>query len=524
MEKEMDTWKACFGKKEEFAVVLDFVPDPDQGQGATTEEFASWGSLEIWVRGQNLCAHIEDGRIIQSVNWYLLSFLEWLARNWDPLLHEQKLPIKQSDAKNTAWASFQSHFQPPIGYDDSQAAEWDKRWHEWMGRHSLLMARDGGLFPDLFLRRYRDQIEFSWGEILHPGAPRGFRFCVPGGFVRLPPAKVSQPLFDLLQDSVQFLMKRCAGSERIEILNQTIQRIPKADQTARLAWLAGLDLQIGKAIGRWNGFVKKVTDELSDAGKRLFSESQTLSDIVITGSCDAAMMFGSLAPTIEKEDVLTIAREMVEASKHNEHDELLEGLTGPMQLDDDPLPPWEQGYNFAMTLHEEMPVDQTGRFVDVTGFLGNLGVHFGEISLTDSDIRAISLAGPRHQPTILLNINNPTNQYDSGRRFTFAHELCHLLYDRTYGMKLAMASGPWAPRDIEKRANAFAAMFTMPTHLVRELFGRLTSPRITIQDILEMAATLKTSVVGMIDHLKNIGLIDEDTQERLKEEAAKAHS
>ena len=90
-------------------------------------------------------------------------------------------------------------------------------------------------------------------------------------------------------------------------------------------------------------------------------------------------------------------------------------------------------------------------------------------------------------------------------------------------MKLAIASGPWAPKDIERRANAFAAMFIMPTHMVRELFGQLTSSRITVQEILEMATTLKASVVGVIDHLKNLGLIDEGAQERLKEEAAKAH-
>ena len=236
------------------------------------------------------------------------------------------------------------------------------------------------------------------------------------------------------------------------------------------------------------------------------------------------MMFGSLAPTIEEEDVLAIARKMIEAAEQEQHDELLEQMTRPIQLDDDPSPPWEQGYNLAMPLCEDMAVSQTGSSVDVANVLKGLGIHFGDISLTDGDIRAISLAGPRHQPTILLNTNNPTNQYDSGRRFTFAHELCHLLYDRTYGMKLAMASGPWAPRDIERRANAFAAMFIMPTDLVRELFGRLKSSRATIQEILEMAATLKASVIGVIDHLKNIGLIDEDAQERLKEEAAKTHA
>lgn len=63
---------------------------------------------------------------------------------------------------------------------------------------------------------------------------------------------------------------------------------------------------------------------------------------------------------------------------------------------------------------------------------------------------AEKLDGPRHQSTILMNTSNLTNQYDSGKRFTFAHELCHILYDRTYGMKLAMASGRLAHRDLER--------------------------------------------------------------------------
>ena len=113
------------------------------------------------------------------------------------------------------------------------------------------------------------------------------------------------------------------------------------------------------------------------------------------------------------------------------------------------------------------------------------------------------------------------NQYESGRRFSFAHELCHILHDRSYGMKLAMATGPWAPRDLEKRANAFAAMFIMPTDLVRTLFGGMTEDKVNIQDILVLSATLKTSIIGLIDHLRNLGLIDDDKRERLREAAAK---
>jgi Zn-dependent peptidase ImmA (M78 family) len=55
-------------------------------------------------------------------------------------------------------------------------------------------------------------------------------------------------------------------------------------------------------------------------------------------------------------------------------------------------------------------------------------------------------------------------------------------------MKLAMATGPWAPRDLEKRANAFAAMFIMPTDLVRTLFGGMIEDKVNIQDILVLSA------------------------------------
>jgi len=43
---------------------------------------------------------------------------------------------------------------------------------------------------------------------------------------------------------------------------------------------------------------------------------------------------------------------------------------------------------------------------------------------------------------------------------------CHILFDREYGTKWALASGPWAPRDLERRANAFAAMLLMPPGLL----------------------------------------------------------
>lgn len=74
------------------------MPDPDSGIGADPEDTASWGSFQLWVDGQNLCAHVDQGEQLQSAHWYLLPLLEWLTENWDALLHEEKLPNRNAEA------------------------------------------------------------------------------------------------------------------------------------------------------------------------------------------------------------------------------------------------------------------------------------------------------------------------------------------------------------------------------------------------------------------------------------------
>ena len=85
-------WEKFSGDTERFGVRLAFHQDPDRGLGATKEESLSWGAFQIWVEGQNLCAHMEEGELVESVHWYLLPLLEWLAVQWDAFLHEERLP------------------------------------------------------------------------------------------------------------------------------------------------------------------------------------------------------------------------------------------------------------------------------------------------------------------------------------------------------------------------------------------------------------------------------------------------
>ena len=132
-------------------------------------------------------------------------------------------------------------------------------------------------------------------------------------------------------------------------------------------------------------------------------------------------------------------------------------------------PPWSQGYEPAEEVHERFDsAFEQDDGVDMEGLIESLGVRIGTLELSDADVRGASIAGPQHRLGILVNARHGSNESEAGYRFTLAHELRHLLFDRERGQTLAVASGPWAPLVIEQRTNAFAAMSLMPTPLVED--------------------------------------------------------
>jgi hypothetical protein len=171
-------WQQQLGNTSQFAIMIGFEDDPDEGAGAAREMAASWGAFQIWVRGQNLCAHMEEGETVTSVHWYLLPMLEWIAEHWQPLLHEEKLPVKNA-ADAASDALYHTAF-PPITLERDAADAWETRWYAWRSRHALEACREGGLFPDVVLRRFRDRVEVSWGEARLAGAPQGFQLAAVG--------------------------------------------------------------------------------------------------------------------------------------------------------------------------------------------------------------------------------------------------------------------------------------------------------------------------------------------------------
>ena len=517
-------WEKLSGDKSAFALKISFSPDPDEGHSIDSAETLSWGGFQIWVEGRNLCAHLEEGERIDSVHWYLLPLLEWLVGNWNPLLHEERPPVRNE--ADSAWECLQLTRFPPLAVVEQsiESSAWEDIWHSWWLRHSIRASRQGGLFPDIVLRRWRDQIEVSWGETGVMGSPEHFQFLESSrGSVRLPPELVAEALYDVLHHGTQYLFDLAPKVSRIKALRDRVVnlRLAKRNEDQRLMWLAGLGVDPHTVHLGW----RRIKGYLKEFGsKQISSLLDALSGkLVIEGSCQAAMMFGSVAPDIKKRDALILARYMAGLFDPEGDPEPLRDLVRQEPVARAAGYSWEQGYALAEEILERYfdRIAHEGG-VDVEEFARILSVSVDYVDISDATIRGVSFAGPLSRPGILINRVHEANTYLSGRRFTLAHELCHIFFDRERGRKIAIASGPWAPRAVERRANAFAAMLLMPRELVREALADLTTDLKSKEGVVQVAHRLGTSFLGTLRHLTNLGFLDEYMQQRISEEAVEA--
>lgn len=179
------------------------------------------------------------------------------------------------------------------------------------------------------------------------------------------------------------------------------------------------------------------------------------------------------------------------------------------------LTPGEQGSWLGEQACEALRGDGNG-WVDIHAIVRRLEIRVSKIELSDDAIRAVSVFGPTQLPHVFCNRQTRWGESFGVERFTLAHELCHLLFDREYGDELAIASGPWAPVGIEQRANAFAAAFLMPTWLLKDALATAEAPADDPETIRAMSEKLRVSASSLIDRLYNLDEITFDDRIRLR--------
>jgi len=519
------TWERFAGNTEVFAVRMSFMPDPDDGYGATQEESASWGALQLWVGGHNLCAHTDQGEVLQGAHWYLLPLLEWVIMNWNPLLHEERLPNTNSAESAVAALSMWRNAPPLAG--EAESLTWEQAAYDWWSRHTLRSARSGGLVPNVFIRRLRDLVEVSWNDDPAAGTPRGFTYSATSGRMLLDPEAVAIPLHEVVSAAIGHLSSLPAAGSRIDRLRamlHDLEVVPQRD--IRLDWLAGLVGHHPRGIAsehvseltpdgqvRWSEIVAALQDVGDEAAVREAIAVDSTS-LVIKGSCHATLLFSSLSPTVTESDVRVFAELLVGTYRPEMARTGLYEYVTNIQVDVR-VPPWEQGYDLAESLHAELQLDFRDGWVDIAGLLRDLGVQVLAKELDDHAVRACSIVGPHHIPTIVQNTRSSFYESSDAQRFDLAHEMCHLLYDRSHGQKLAMASGPWAPVAVEQRAKAFAAMFLMPTELVAQVVADAPTLITELSGVDAAARRLRTSRRATIEHLYNLTFMTEADREEL---------
>jgi Zn-dependent peptidase ImmA (M78 family) len=507
-------WEMQAGDPAVFALRVAFLPNPHGPQDrATAEERESWGSFSIWVHGENICAHIEQGELVDAAHWYLLPLIEWLLSNWDPLLHEERLPL--ANAGLSAAESLSRTRTPPLSLRGVDDLAWLDAWSTWWGRHCVRSAADGGLFPDLYLRRYRDKLELSTGAEPVAGAPDDFVFVAPNRVYQIDPLLTADLLSSVLSAAVLELRRRLPQSPRIEQLAGKLTGLRSPDrETVRMAWLAGL----GVEAERYAQAAREVDAVLETADPEVREQMTGMrrsTPLVVVGSAYARLLYGAISPTTEPADAAMLTRIIVDNYVPDASSWLLR-----LDLPLDPgevaqLTPGEQGSRLGEESCKLLSGD-VGGWVDVQVVMERLGIEVSDIDLSDDAIRGVSIFGPTQRPRVLANRNSRWGQRPEVQRFTCAHELCHLILDREDGDELAVATGPWAPLAIEQRANAFAAAFLMPTWLLRDALAVAEAPADDPETIRSVSTRLRVSASSLIGRLCNLGELTFEDRIRLR--------
>jgi len=488
-----------FGSPELFEIAARWTGDAEPRERLPLEDGWSTGDLQITVGNQILTARQFGGEQRTYVSWYLSPLMDWLIRQWTWLLHEEAYAwAEQSDAP-AATAVFAALGRSIAGLDDAEREEY-KNIQSWWMRHALRAADSSALYPDVCFRRIGDEIEVSWGGRQPIHAPEGFAFLLAPGYATFDVRAVAQPLWQFLDWGLH--NAPTVGQNDLQILIDLRARFQRLKQTP----LKELELK------HLRGGLQRLFD-VARAAFPLKERSTLVNNVPAIASLDAAvLMFGGLTPSIGERDAKRLAEFLSKHESGSESQDLRQVVESrPLNL---ALAAYQEGYELAEDAREDFGIAADEIMVNVRQVLHRLGVNVEEVALDTDTVRGIAVAGSGFSPAILINTTSIFNRSWEGRRFTMAHELCHILFDRSRAKKLSHVSGSWTSARVEKRANAFAAMFLASRRAVKRTFAGSS-----LENVRAQALQLELGVSALTEHLFNLGLVDEADRERIRTSA-----
>jgi hypothetical protein len=485
-----------FGTPERFEITLGWLKDREPRELGPAHSGWSSGELKISVGGHVLTLHKRNGKDRESVQWYLLPVFEWLADQWMSLFHEERFAWHENSSASAAISAFMAT-RRLIAADDELGREQYRAVQSWWFRHALRAADSSALYPDLYFRRLGNDIELSWTARQPVHAPDGFRYCLTPGTATVAVGEVVGPLWQALNwfvDSASVV--EAADRHALAQLRLKLDHLNSASapEIERYYLPQRLFARISRA--------KEKIGLSTESTRHPTAPAIAFMD-------NAVLMFGGASPDICEDDVESLLSFLLSRSGMQESPALAQlvdtTIGAPIAA------PFEEGYELANALIEQLDLLDGRSFVDIAGILSDLEIEQIEQALVTDSIRGVAVAGMQFAPAILVNTTSQFNQTEAGRRFTLAHELFHILYDRARARCVTHTSGPWASPGVEKRANAFADMLLMPHELVSKYLTAFDMDGIT-----SAAKRMRVGRSALIEHLYNLNEIDEMQREILR--------
>lgn len=513
------TWRYLAGDTASFAIEFTLVRNSADDWMVDVDERATWGSFAVWAGGVNVCESNAQGEQLRAAHWYLLPIVEWLLAKWDPLLHEERLP-REALPGTAARAAQRSALLAETDTQSGRGFEAADAHQEWVARHRLRSSAPGALLPDLYLRRYGDAVEFSVGADRLPGDEWGITFT-PLQPTRVPVEIVSDAMEEALGALVYKLVERHPGSARILALQAALTALTSDERYAgRFAWLSGAGPAADGFLGAWAEVAAALPRQLAELLRSW--QPERIGRRPCLAASPVSLLFGSLSPTVPTDDVQQIFAEVLRAPTPPADTATVIDIGRNMieSVDVAGLSPGEAGSVYGDEAWNQIGSGATRRdyagSVDIAQTLTNLGIWVRRIALGDTELRAVSMLIDGGSAGILVNRSYIQGAQGAVERFTLAHELGHLLLDQGRARQLLVASGPWAPVDIEKRANAFAAAFLMPIPILHKVVGQVNG-NVSEPDVLgAVARTLDVSYSALVSRCQNLGWLSSDQAETIR--------
>lgn len=489
-----------FGNPKRFEIAIAWSNTQEDRSKLPKNGGWSAGRLQITVNDYVLTQHRRLDESVDFIEWYLFPVFEWFIKNWKFIFHEEKFSW-QENRQNTAAVTVFHAMKETIASDLQEERDRFNEIQNWWQRHALRAADSSALYPDIYFRRLNDEIEISWTERAPVYAPDGFGFSLKPGSANLSVLEVAEPIWSAISWSLSEAGGFNLGFDDGNAISELLQSMES---------LKRLPVDSFEKTYLSKGLVSRISSSITE----FFGKSALSSTAPVLPIFDSpVLMFGGVSPDINVSDICTLVR-LLEEQSHGKDSECLSRF-----IDSDvgvPIDsPYSEGYDLAEDCLDELGLyNEESEFVDIENILKerfNIAVKI--VGFDTDSIRGVAIAGDEYSPCIILNSKSQFNSTSAGRRFTLAHELCHILYDRSRARKVSHVSGPWAARGVEKRANAFAAMFLMPKPLLRKM---LSERYLDLSRVAEVSRAMSVNKLPLIEHAYNLNIISFEQREALK--------